>query len=197
VTAAPSSPDRREWTVDDLGKLPADRTYELLNGRLIVPSPAPAHQALGGLVWLAARAACPPRYFAGMGRSLKVNRRNEPRSDVVGIRIEHFARAPAPIEDAVLAIEIVSERSGFRDIVERAELYARAGIGAYWVIDPLREDISLTEMVLEPEHRRYAYGRHTTGVFTVSEPWPITIDLPALRKQCAALLRRAEESGQG
>ncbi|WP_433688494.1 hypothetical protein ACQP0I_08800 [Micromonospora carbonacea] len=44
MTAAPILPERHEWTVDDLGDLPKDLPYELINGRLIVPSPTALHQ---------------------------------------------------------------------------------------------------------------------------------------------------------
>ncbi|WP_235965981.1 hypothetical protein [Micromonospora rubida] len=41
MTAAPILPERHEWTVDDLSK---DLPYELINGRLILPSPTLLHQ---------------------------------------------------------------------------------------------------------------------------------------------------------
>src|SRR3954463_5337698 len=138
MTTAPNLPDRREWTVDDLGELPADLPYELINGRLIVPSATPAHQDLSVQIVLALTANCPPDYFVSFDQSLRVNRRNEPRPDVVGIRIEHYGRTPVPVEDAVIAIEIVSEHSEFRDMVEKAEAYAKAGLPHYWVIDQKR-----------------------------------------------------------
>lgn len=191
MTAALSLPERREWTVDDLAELPANLRYELINGRLIVPSPTPAHQDLCIELSLAVRAQCPPEYFISMDQSLKVDRRNEPRPDVVAIRVEHYGRTPVPIEDAVLAVEVLSEHSEFRDMVEKAAVYARAGIATYWVVDQLREDMSLTEMVLEPDQRRYAFGVHTTQAFSVTEPWPITIDLPALSARRAAIQERA------
>jgi Uma2 family endonuclease len=162
-----------------------------------VPSPNPAHQDLCGEIWLAARANCPPEFFVSMDQSLKVNRRNEPRPDVVGIHIGHYGRSPVPVEDAVLAIEIISPESTFRDMVEKAEIYARAGVATYWVIDQLKDEMSLTEMVLEPERQRYAFGVHTTGVFSVTEPWPITIDLPGLSARRADILKRVEGASGG
>jgi Uma2 family endonuclease len=193
MTAALSLPDRREWTVDDLTELPSDLPYELINGRLVVPSPTPAHQDLGGEIWLAVRANCPPEFFVSMDQSLKVNQRNEPRPDVVGIRVEHYGRTPVPIEDAVLAVEILSDHSHWRDTVEKSVLYAKAGIATYWVIDQLGEDeISLTEMILDRERMRYTLTGNETGVFTVTEPWPITIDLPALTARRTTILNRVE-----
>jgi hypothetical protein len=61
------------------------------------------------------------------------------------------------------------------------------------VIDQLGEDgISLTEMVLDRERMRYTLTGNETGVFTVTEPWPISIDLPALTARRTAILNRVE-----
>ncbi len=194
MTAAPNLPDRREWTVDDLDELPPDLPYELINGRLIVPSATPAHQDLSLQIVLALTLHCPPDLFVSFDQSLKVNRHNEPRPDVVGISIAHYGRSPVPVEDAAIVLEIVSPHSEFRDMVEKAEVYAKAGIPTYWVVDQSRADISLTEMVLDPARRRYGFGVHTTDVFAVTDPWPITIDLPMLSRRRTELLARAEKA---
>jgi Uma2 family endonuclease len=192
VSAAPNLPQHSEWTVDDLDELPPDLPYELINGRLVVaPSAVPAHQDLAGELWLALRANCPPDYFVSTGQSLAVNRHNEPRPDVVAITIDNYGRSPIPVQDAILAVEVISPTSQFRDMVEKADIYASAGIATYWIVDQSREDIQLTEMVLDRKRRRYVLGGSTTGVFSVTEPWPITIDLPALSKRRAHLLERA------
>ena len=44
LTAALNLPDKQEWTVDDLASLPKDLRYELVDGRLILPSPTAIHQ---------------------------------------------------------------------------------------------------------------------------------------------------------
>jgi Uma2 family endonuclease len=187
-------PGQGDWTVDDLAELPPDLRYELVNGRLMARSSTPGHHDLAGEIWLAARANCSAEYLVSIDQSLRVDRRNEPRPDVVAVKIEHYGRTPVPVEDALLAVEVISEHSEFRDMVEKAEVYAQAGIRTYWIIDQKRDDISLTEMVLVPGRQPYAFGTHTTEVFSVTEPWPITIDLPALSRRRAALLERAEKT---
>lgn len=195
MTAALSLPERREWTVDDLAELPADLPYELIDGRLVVPSPTPAHQDLCGEIWLAVRASCPPDYVVSIDQSLKVNPRNEPRPDVVAVRVEHYGRTPVPIEDAVLAVEVLSDHPHWRDTVKKAMLYAKAGVATYWVIDQLGDEgASLTEMVLDHDRRAYSIASETVERFTVAEPWPITIDLPALSARRAANLERLRKS---
>jgi len=195
VTAAPKLPQRSEWTVDDLDELPPDLPYELINGRLVVaPSAVPAHQDLAIELALALRASFPPEYMISTDQSLRVNRHNEPRPDVVAVTIDNYGRSPVPVEDAVIAIEVISPTSQFRDMVEKADIYASAGIATYWIVDQSRPDIQLTEMVLDRPRRRYVLGGSTTGVFSVSEPWPVTIDLPALSRRRAEMLARAAKA---
>lgn len=185
MTAAPILPDRREWTVDDLAELPADYRYELINGRLIVPSPTALHQDLMGDVWLALRQACPTEFIVSMDQSIKANHRNEPRPDVVAIRAERANRSPVPVADAILAVEIISPDSTFRDMYEQAHIYARAGVPTYWVIDPLHDKLTLTEFLLGSSE--YELGAHTSDVFTTERPWSVTLDLPALSARRAGL----------
>jgi Uma2 family endonuclease len=190
MTAAPLLPERRDWTVDDLGVLPVDLNYELINGRLVVPSATPVHQELMGEIWLALRAGCPPEHFVSMDQSLEVDRRNEPRPDVVVIGVEHVSRSPVPVRGALLAVEILSPSSTFRDLHEKAGVYARAGIRTYWVVDALHEKMTLTEFVLDPDSGGYRTGAHTDDVFTTERPWKVTVDLPALTARRDRVLGR-------
>lgn len=192
MTAAPSLPERQEWTVDDLGDLPKDLPYELINGRLIVPSPTHLHQDLCVRILLALEVNCPPEYVVSIDLSMKINRRNEPRPEVVALRPRHVDRSPVPVEDAILAVEVISPDSTFRDMYDKARVYAHAGVATYWVIDPLHERMTLTEMVLGPKGE-YEPAVHTDDVFTTERPWKVTIDLPALTARWAGLRERRED----
>src|SRR5438270_883915 len=132
MTAAPLHPERVDWTVDDLAELPADLNYELINGRLIFPSATPFHQDLCVDVLLALGMNCPPNYIVSIDQSLKVDRRNEPRPDVVAVHVKHANRSPVPVEDAIVAVEVISPDSNFRDMVEKAKIYGGATIPTYW-----------------------------------------------------------------
>jgi Uma2 family endonuclease len=191
MTAAPILPERQEWTVDDLGELPKDLPYELINGRLIVPSPTHLHQDLCVRLLLALEANCPPEYVVSIDLSMKVNRRNEPRPDVVALRPDHVARSPVPVEDAILAVEVISPDSTFRDMYDKARVYAHAGVPTYWVVDPLHERMTLTEMILGPKGE-YEPATHTDDLFSADRPWKVTVDLPALTTRWAGLRGRAE-----
>ena len=187
MTVAPILPERSEWTVDDLGDLPKDLPYELINGRLIVPSPTALHQDLCVEILLALRVNCPTEYLVSIDLSMRVDHRNEPRPDVVAIRREHADRSPVPVEDALLAVEVVSPSSTFRDLYDKARVYARAGVRTYWVVDPLHEKMTLTEYVLTSAGE-YEVAAHTEDLFVTERPWKVSVDLPALTVRRAGLL---------
>jgi Uma2 family endonuclease len=191
MTAALDLPDRQDWTVDDLASLPKDLRYELIEGRLILPSPTPIHQDIGVRVLLALEVECPPDLMVVTDLSLQVDRRNEPRPDVVVISLEHANASPVPVADAVLAVEVISADSRFRDMYAKAKVYAKAEVANYWVIDPLHEDgIVLTEF--RPGHNGdYEIISSTSGIFKTDVPYPVTIDLPALTARRRAVLDAA------
>jgi Uma2 family endonuclease len=191
MTAAPILPRRREWTVDDLGELPKDLNYELINGRLVLPSATPIHQDLCARVFHALDINCPPDYFISIDQSLAVDRRNEPRPDVVVIRVERAGSTPVPVRDALLAVEIFSPSSTFRELHEKAGMYARAGIQTYWVVDALHDKMTLTEFLLA-EDGEYRAGAHTDEIFTTERPWKVSLDLPALTARRDRVLGREQ-----
>ncbi|MBQ1050672.1 Uma2 family endonuclease [Micromonospora sp. C51] len=188
----PIPPERSEWTVDDLGELPEDLPYELVNGRLIVPSPTALHQDLCVELLLALEGNCPPDYLVSIDLSMRIDRCNEPRPDVVAIRREHANRSPVPVEDALLAVEVFSPMSTFRDLYDKAKVYAHAGVRSYWVVDPLHEKMTLTEYTLSPSGD-YEVAAHTEDLFVTERPWKVSVDLPALTARRAGLLARDGE----
>jgi Uma2 family endonuclease len=194
MTAAPIVPEwseRQDWTVDDLGTLPKDLPYELINGRLIVPSPTALRQDLCVRILLALEVNCPPEYVVSLDLSMEIDRRNEPRPDVVVIRPDHVNRSPVPVRDAILAVEVISPTSIFRDMYDKARVYARSGVPTYWVVDPLHDKMTLTEFVLGAAGD-YEPATHTDDVFVTERPWKVTIDLPALTSRRAGLMARGE-----
>ncbi|MEU4778428.1 Uma2 family endonuclease [Micromonospora sp. NPDC023633] len=187
MTVAPILPERSEWTVDDLGDLPKDLPYELVDGRLIVPSPTAVHQDLCVRLLLALEVDCPAEYLVSIDLSMRIDRRNEPRPDVVAIRREHADRSPVPVQDALLAVEVLSPTSTFRDLYDKAKVYAHAGVRTYWVVDPLHERMTLTEYTLGPTGE-YEVVTHTEDLFVTERPWKVSVDLPALTTRRAGLL---------
>lgn len=180
-------PDKQDWTVDDLASLPKDLRYELIDGRLILPSPTGIHQIFGMDVALALRAHCPAGYAPVTDLSLKINYRNEPRPDVVVIKKKFLRISPVPVEGTILAVEVVSPESHIRDKNKKKRIYAEAGVESYWVIDPfVKEGVVLTEYALG-DAGIYELVSTTDKVFTTETPYPVTLDLPAFTAERDAL----------
>jgi Uma2 family endonuclease len=184
VTAALQLPDllrdKQDWTVDDLANLPKDLRYELIDGRLILPSPTGFHQDICVEISIMLRPNCPPGYRPLVDLSLSIDGRNEPRPDVVVLRKGLAMRSPAPVEGSILAVEVISPSSQFRDMHAKTKMYAAAGMESYWVVDPAAvEGVVLTEFRLG-EGGGYEVVTSTEKVFTTDVPYPVTIDLPAL-----------------
>jgi Uma2 family endonuclease len=172
--------DKQDWTVDDLASLPKDLRYELIDGRLVLPSPTGIHQHIGVEVLLALRAHCPPELMPVVDLSLKVDFRNEPRPDVVVISRKMANVSPVPIEAAVLAVEVISPDSTVRDLHTKPKVLAAAGLPSYWVIDPFHDaGVVLVEFRLGDDGQ-YALLTETEKAFATEVPYPVRIDLPAL-----------------
>lgn len=82
-------------------------------------------------------------------------------------------------DEVHVIIEIISPGSRRIDrVIKRAE-YADAGIPRYWIVD-LDPPISLLPLHQAGE-LGYANDHEATGVYTTTEPFPMTIDLGRLR----------------
>jgi Uma2 family endonuclease len=172
--------EKQDWTVDDLASLPQDLRYELIDGRLILPSPTSVHQLLGIELVLMLRPNCPSNYVPVPDLSLKIDRRNEPRPDVAVVQKRYAKRSPLPIEGAMLVLEIISPTSHLRDMHAKMKIYAKAGVGSYWVVDPtFTGGVMLTEFRIG-DNGVYEMVTSTNKAFETDVPYPVKIDVPAL-----------------
>jgi Uma2 family endonuclease len=173
-------PDKQDWTVDDLKSLPPDLFYELIDGRLILPSPTTFHQLLGVEIVLALRPGCPEGYVVVPDMSLEIDQASEPRPDVVVLGESEMMRTPASVDQALLVVEIVSPSSHFRDMHAKAKIYAAAGLKHYWVIDPtFAHGLVLTEF-RPGDNGDYEIVSSTSEIFETDEPYPVKINLRSL-----------------
>lgn len=93
-----------------------------------------------------------------------------------------------PVEDALLAVEVISPDSHFRDNYAKAKIYAAAGVENYWVIDPLFEDGIVLSVFRPGPGGDYEMACSTRQIFNSDVPYPVTIDLPALTARRNAIL---------
>ena len=187
--AMPVRTDR--WTAEDLEQIPDDGLrYEVLNGQLIVnAAPKPRHQWLIKKLVRALDDAIAADMFVIEGVGVLIGT-DEPIPDiVVGYGQVDWESRGIPVDQVLLAIEVVSSSTTMQDRLVKPALYADAGIRHYWRIETLPFKGRLPEEALpvlfahtlaeagsyELTHRVPA-GRFTT----LSAPVRITLDPGAL-----------------
>lgn len=75
-----------------------------------------------------------------------------------------------------LVIEVVSPGSRVRDYVTKRVLYESAGVGEYWIVDPMRRAID----VLVLDGGRYDWANHVDGIARSSVVTGVEIDVARL-----------------
>jgi Uma2 family endonuclease len=131
----------RRFTVEEYyrlveaGILEEDARVELLDGQIIPMAPiGPEHHWILAELNEAFVLQSAGRFKVGPGRSLVIRPHNVPEPDLVLYRPTLGRRQPATPTDVLLVIEI-ADSSLTRDLGFKADLYRRAGVVEYWVVD--------------------------------------------------------------
>ncbi len=140
-----AEPRRKRWTRDEVKALEqielfAGKRYELIEGELIDKMGKSRNHTIALREILGWLESVFGRLFIQHEANIDIaqldNASNEPEPDIVVTRRSYRslrAGNPKP-EDIALVVEI-SESSLALDLHAKAELYARAGITDYWVVD--------------------------------------------------------------
>lgn len=145
--AALFHPDQGSWTQAEYLQLDAGRHVEYSKGHVeLQPMPDEQHQAIVGFLYLALRALASARggrvRFAPFPVRLWEEKYHEP--DVCFMKNENLARCQGRHWDgADLVIEVLSDTNRDHDLVTKRDEYARAGIGEYWIVDPIERKVRL------------------------------------------------------
>lgn len=129
------------FTVEDYyrlveaGILEEDARVELLDGQIIPMAPiGPEHHWILAELNEALVMQSAGRFKVGPGRSLVIRPHNVPEPDLVLYRPTLGRRQQATPADALLVIEI-ADSSLTHDLGYKADLYRRARVPEYWVVD--------------------------------------------------------------
>ncbi|MGP4016393.1 Uma2 family endonuclease [Saccharopolyspora sp. 5N708] len=166
-------------TVDDLERLPDDgRRYELVDGRLDVsPSPASIHSLAESRLHIQLGVAAPDECMVLQGAGINFNtaRTHHRIPDLLVIKADDFD-APYLVKPPLLAVEVVSPSSVFRDYHTKTHEYAKFGIQAYWIINPTMDEVALAELRLD-EDGEYREVQQVLGedTFETNFPFPVKI----------------------
>lgn len=168
------------FTRDDLDALPPDgRRHELLDGAIVVnPSPGFAHQkVLMGLLRQLDRAV-PEDLLLFVGPfDVVLSERTVVVPDLIVAPRTQFTQRDLP-GAPLLVIEIRSPSTGVLDRTTKRELYERAGVAYYWIVDPEGPVLTVHELI----DGRYAERTQTAddGPLSLAEPFPIELRLAQL-----------------
>ncbi|WP_035850052.1 Uma2 family endonuclease [Cryptosporangium arvum] len=178
------------WTDDMLAEIPEGVRYEIEDGHLIVtPQPIPWHQDAGFIVTAALRENCPRDLIALYECEIRVLndaghivQRRIPDVMVLprALRERDAERGWIQPNEVPVAAEIVSTGSRVADRITKVGVYAEWGVGLYLRIE--REpSVALYEYRLDPVTKTYLTPVEHAEVFETDDPYPIRIELAALR----------------
>ncbi|MGH7653956.1 MAG: Uma2 family endonuclease [Gemmatimonadaceae bacterium] len=174
------------WTADDLDLLPDDgNRYEVVDGELFVtPAPSFAHQRVMGAIYtrLYAFVANQKRFAWVMFApgDVHMDTKNQVQPDIFVVP-RTAAGIPATWREAprpILVVEVLSSTTARRDRGPKRELYMRARIGEYWIVDHKKRSVVIVRRG-EPDVE--ASDLVTWSPAGASEP--LVIDLPALFRE--------------
>jgi Uma2 family endonuclease len=173
-------------TLEEYDALPEDSSlhYELLEGVLAVsPRPGSFHQEVAFYLMMELYRQLPREWT--LVHDVEVALRSEfpptlraPDVLVVPAAIAKTKPKRYNASEVLLAVEIISPGSRSMDTSIKPGEYAKAGISHYWVID-LEEPLSLAAYHLAGD-LGYQQAPAVSKVFSVEQPFPVTIDLTSL-----------------
>jgi Uma2 family endonuclease len=171
------------FTADDLDRIPDLPPHtELIDGSLVFVSPQKSFHSLAlDLLVYALRAQAPEELRVRREMTIVLDRWNRPEPDLV---VLHSHAVPEgghketryEAQDVVLAVEVVSPESTARDRERKPQLYARAGIPHFWLVERLESGRPVIH-VYELDRVGAAYA--LTGIHHdhLKLPAPFTIDV--------------------
>ncbi|MBM4065533.1 MAG: Uma2 family endonuclease [Planctomycetes bacterium] len=141
--------EKKKYTYEDYVKVSDDKRYELINGELILtPSPVPKHQRVSRKIEFILE-----KFVSGnnLGEVLYapcdvyLDNENVVQPDILFISKDRLdIIGEKNIQGAPnLVIEIISENSVYRDMVQKKRLYARFGVKEYWIVIPEEKEVEV------------------------------------------------------
>jgi len=141
-------------TAAELDHFPDDgKRREIIAGELYVsPAPAKEHQKLAGKLYLLLHQAVE---FPGWGEvyfapvDVRFSTHDQVQPDLLVIRQERrgIYRGNTVHEAPDIVVEILSPSNRNYDEIEKARLYAEAGVPEYWILDPITHVFRMLALV--------------------------------------------------
>jgi Uma2 family endonuclease len=167
----------RRWTEADLAHLPSENRYEIIDGRLLVTPPASeSHQDWAAWAFRALDRAAPAGWRIQWDIGLRLG-----EDSVIPDLVVLPPSAPRAESDynmviPALVVEVESRSTKAIDRVDKFEVYATAGIPAYWRIERSGK-VSIYRLAGDSYGEPLALGPGDTA--ELDYPYPVTVTVPA------------------
>ncbi len=141
--------EKKKYTYEDYLKTSDDKQYELIDGELLTtPSPVPNHQRISRKLEFILEKFVTENKLGEIFDApcdVYLDDENVIQPDILFISLDRLAIiGEKNIQGAPdLAVEIISENSAYKDMVQKKRLYARFGVKEYWVVIPDCEEIEI------------------------------------------------------
>lgn len=141
--------EKKKYTYEDYLKTPDDKRYELIEGELLMtPSPIPQHQRISRKIGFMLDKFVTEN---GLGEvfyapcDVYLDNENVVQPDILFISKEKLnIIGEKNIQGAPdLAVEIISESTAYRDLVQKKKLYSKFGVKEYWIVVPEEKSVEI------------------------------------------------------
>ncbi len=167
--------ETKKYTYEDYCKISNDKRYELIEGELLrTPSPITNHQRISRRLEFILE-----KFITGnnLGElfdapyDVYFDNENVVQPDLLFISKDrlHIIGEKNVHGAPDLVIEIISENSAYRDMVQKKKLYAKFGVKEYWVVIPEGEEIEIYTLKDNTFQLYKAYGKDDTLESTLLE----------------------------
>lgn len=140
---------------EDLARLPESVRAEVLSGELIVhPSPDFDHQSIVSALTATVHSCfgdpyVPDGWWIIPDVDVRLTPQDIVRPDISGWRRSRLSRSDARRPVDVVpdwTCEVLSPSNAGHDLVKKRALYARSGVGHYWIVDPSSRTLTALEL---------------------------------------------------
>ncbi len=141
--------EKKKYTYEDYLETPEDKRYELIEGELLMtPSPIPIHQRISARIEFELTKFVMENNLGEVFYApcdVYLDDKNVVQPDILFISKERLnIIGEKNIQEAPdLVIEIISENSVYRDMVQKKRLYAEFGVKEYWIAFPKEGVVAL------------------------------------------------------
>ena len=146
---ATATTEKKKYTYADYLKTPDDERYELIEGELLMtPAPLMRHQRISRKMLIAIDNHVTDNDLGEVfdaPSDVYLDNENVVQPDILFVSKERLdIIGEKNIQGAPdLVIEIISESTAYRDLVQKKKLYVRFGVKEYWIVIPEESSVDI------------------------------------------------------